>query len=65
MITIVKLKHSSGSTAVDLTKIISVSYWEARDRTEILLEGGLEIEIPGNFLNQLCSLITMVEAEDE
>ena len=65
MIKIVKLKHSSGSTAVDFTKIISVSYWEARDRTDILLEGGLEIEIPGDFFSQLCSLLAMVEAENE
>lgn len=65
MIKIVKLKHSSGTTAVDLTKIIAVSYCEAADVTDIYLKGGHRVLLSGNFINQLCSLIAMMEAEDE
>ena len=61
----VKLKHKSGSTLIDLTKVIAASYCETADLTEIYLEGGYEITIPGNYFNHLCSLIAMVEAEDE
>ena len=61
----VNLKHSGGSTLIDLTKVIAANYCEAADLTEIYLEGGYEITIPKNYFNHLCSLIAMVEAENE
>ena len=65
MIKIVKLEHASGTTAIDLTKVIAVSYCKAADVTDIYLKGGHRVMLSGKFIDSLCSLIAMVEAEDE